>query len=128
MKKIICRCPHCGNVVEFMSEKHAEISCCGSPMLVLKANTSDGAAEKHVPAVSLDGKSVTVTVGEVPHPMTTEHHIAWIMVVQGAKTQYKLLSPDGEPKACFKICPNCGDIEVYEYCNLHGLWKTEIKL
>lgn len=34
----------------------------------LKANTSDGAAEKHVPVVSVDGNRVEVSVGSVSHP------------------------------------------------------------
>lgn len=47
-------------------------------MTELKANTSDGAGEKHVPVVQVEGSKVTVKVGEVTHPMLEEHHIAWI--------------------------------------------------
>ncbi len=46
----------------------------------LKANTSDGAAEKHVPVVSVDGNRVEVSVGSVSHPMLEEHYITGIYI------------------------------------------------
>ena len=38
------------------------------------------------------------------------------------------LTSDDEPVAKFNIAGKSGKATVYEYCNLHGLWKTEIEL
>ena len=54
----------------------------------LKANTSDGAAEKHVPVVSVDGNRVEVSVGSVSHPMLEEHYITGIYIETKAGGQF----------------------------------------
>ena len=93
-------------------------------MQELKAGVTDAALEKHVPKVEVEGEIMHVTVGEVPHPMLKEHFIQWIAVEQGDRVQFTRLHPGSEPKAAFTITPG-EDYAVYEYCNLHGLWKTE---
>jgi len=118
------KCNECGNIVGLVEDGNKEILCCGQPMVELKANTTDAAQEKHVPAVVREGNTITVTVGSVPHPMTEEHHISWILVAQENKTQRVKLNPTGEPTATFTI--EDGDATVYEYCNLHGLWAVDI--
>ncbi len=118
------KCAHCGNVVEMLKDQGTKIMCCGQIMSPLIANTVDAAAEKHIPAVSRNENVLTVTVGSVPHPMTDEHHIAFIVVAQGDKTLRAALSPTGSPTAVFLI--DDGPATVYEYCNLHGLWAAEI--
>jgi superoxide reductase len=45
----IYKCDLCGNIVMKLQDKSEELVCCGKPMILLKANTSDGAKEKHVP-------------------------------------------------------------------------------
>ncbi|MBQ8166318.1 MAG: desulfoferrodoxin, partial [Lachnospiraceae bacterium] len=90
----------------------------------LKAGTTDGAAEKHVPIYEVNGNVVTVKVGSVEHPMTPEHYIQWIDIQTTGGIQRVNLTPSDNPEATFTI--NEGDevIAVYEYCNLHGLWKA----
>ena len=56
-------CNHCGNIVHFVKNKGVPVVCCGEKMSELIPGTSDGAAEKHVPEVKVDGNKVTVTVG-----------------------------------------------------------------
>ena len=121
----IYRCELCGNVVLKMYDGGDPLSCCGQPMKELVANSKDAALEKHVPAVTRDGSTLSVQVGDVLHPMTPEHYIAWILVEQGDKTQFVSLTPDDEPKAIFTVDPKQPAV-VYEYCNLHGLWKKEV--
>ena len=70
-------CKHCKNIITMVEDKGVPVVCCGEKMTELKANTSDGAGEKHVPVVQVEGSKVTVKVGEVTHPMLEEHHIAW---------------------------------------------------
>jgi len=122
MEKVFYKCKICGNIVGLIEDGGVKPSCCGKEMEQLKANTTDAALEKHVPAISLDGDVLSVQVGDVLHPMTKEHYIQWIMVTQGNKTQRVELTPEDEPKAVFNIKPGEGFV-VYEYCNLHGLWE-----
>ncbi len=124
MQKIFFRCKHCGNLVGLIHEGNVPMICCGEPMEKLVPNTVDAAQEKHVPVCTLSGRELDVQVGSVPHPMTEEHFIAWIMCTQGNKTQRVELTPSDEPKAHFTIDSD-KPFAVYEYCNLHGLWETK---
>ena len=119
-------CPVCGNVVEKIVDKGVPVVCCGKPMVELTANTTDGALEKHVP-VSIDGDKLHVKVGEVSHPMTDEHLITTIIAVFNSQVLRVDLTSADQPEAVFAIGDYKGTIEVYEYCNLHGLWKATIE-
>ncbi|GHU62176.1 rubredoxin oxidoreductase [Clostridia bacterium] len=119
------RCPSCGNIIEVTVNGGGPLNCCGSPMEELTANTTDAAQEKHVPSVKREGNRLTVVIGEVPHPMTEEHHISWIAVAQGSRTSRVDLPHTKEAKAVFTIEED-GPITVYEYCNLHGLWAIDL--
>ncbi len=127
MKKTFLKCNTCGNVMEVLNDSGAAVVCCGKEMAVLEPNKTDGALEKHVPSVSIDGEYLDVQVGETVHPMTVDHYIQWIMVSQGNRTQRVDLTPEDEPRARFVIDPDTRPINVYEYCNLHGLWVKEEK-
>lgn len=118
------RCSICGNLVGIIENGGGELVCCGQPMDLLKANTSDGATEKHVPVLTKDGSKLQVDVGSVPHPMLDAHYIQWICLVQGNRTQRVALNPGDAPQAVFSI--EEGPLSVYEYCNLHGLWVAEL--
>ena len=120
-------CPVCGNVVEKIVYKGVPVVCCGKPMVELTANTTDGALEKHVPVLSIDGDKLHVKVGEVSHPMTDEHLITTIIAVLNSQVLRVDLTSADQPEAVFAIGDYKGTIEVYEYCNLHGLWKATIE-
>lgn len=120
-------CPICGNVVEKIVDKGVPVVCCGKPMVELTANTTDGALEKHVPVLSIDGDKLHVKVGEVSHPMTDEHFITTIIAVFNNQVLRVDLTSADQPEAVFAIGDYKGTIEVYEYCNLHGLWKATIE-
>lgn len=121
----IYRCEECGNIVELIEDGGGELVCCGAPMVLLNANTTDAATEKHVPVCKREGNNLRVEVGSVPHPMTEKHYIQWIMVVQKGRIQRVELSPDQDPAADFIV--DVGPAVVYEYCNLHGLWKADVE-
>ncbi|MCL2410625.1 MAG: desulfoferrodoxin [Treponema sp.] len=116
-------CSHCKNIISFLHDAGPSVTCCGEEMQALTPNTTDGAKEKHIPLAVREGNKLTVTVGSVPHPMTEEHHIAWIVVVDGNMTQRFALEKTQEPTAEFVVSNN--PVTVYEYCNLHGLWAAE---
>lgn len=117
------RCDHCGNIVGMIADSGVSIHCCGEPMRVLEPNTTDAAQEKHVPVISRGACEIIVDVGSAAHPMTKEHHIAWIAIAQGDCTQRVTLTPEGKPSASF--CAGSEPVTVYAYCNLHGLWSAE---
>lgn len=119
------RCSICGNIVELIIDGGGELVCCGQPMVLLVANTSDGALEKHVPVGTRDGNKLHVVVGSVAHPMTEAHYIQWICVAQENRTQRVALTPGQAPEADFTVVE--GPLTIYEYCNLHGLWKTDLE-
>jgi len=119
-------CEHCGNKVTFVENKGVPVSCCGQNMTELVANTTDAAVEKHVPEVAVEGNKVTAVVGSVEHPMITEHFIQFIALETEKGSQIKYLKPEEKPVAEFLVAEGDKAVAVYEYCNLHGLWKKEL--
>ena len=118
------RCPHCGNIVVKVKDSGVPVVCCGAPMQELVPNTGDGAGEKHVPVYKREGNEVVVRVGSVDHPMLEAHYIEWVMLQTKAGNQRKLLKPGEAPEARFLIAEDDEVLAVYEYCNLHGLYKA----
>lgn len=118
------KCETCGNVVVKLVDSKVPLVCCGSKMQELVPNTVDASNEKHVPQVTmLENNMIKVEVGSVAHPMTEEHHIAFIYIETdkgGIKVDLK-----DKPEAVVAL-GDAKPLVVYEYCNLHGLWKTEL--
>ena len=125
-KPIFYKSKHCENLAVLLQGGEKEMSCCGEPMTELRAGETDGAHEKHVPALELeDGKRLHVRVGEVAHPMLPEHYIQFIAIARPDGTvEFKHLAPGEAPEATFCLHGQASAI-VYEFCNLHGLWKAE---
>ena len=102
------RCKHCGNIVGVIHDAGVPIFCCGQPMEELTSNTVEASGEKHV-----------------EHPMVPEHFIMWVYVKTENGGHRIQLKPGDAPRAVFHL----GDekpVAVYAYCNLHGLWMTEL--
>ena len=87
-------------------------------------NTEDGAHEKHIPVVNVENNIVTVRVGEIDHPMVEAHYIMWIAIETNMGNQRKVLKPGQAPLAKFALLEGEEVLAVYEYCNLHGLYKA----
>ncbi len=118
------KCPVCGNIVVVQHAGAGTLACCGQSMEVLTANTEDAATEKHVPQVTRTEKGIVVRVGELDHPMDDDHYIEWITLVTENKVKTVYLSPGDAPTALFSITAE--KVTVYAYCNLHGLWKSDV--
>lgn len=123
MKKFL-RCNHCGNLVGVINDAGVSMKCCGEDLKELVPNTTDAANEKHVPVVEINGDILTATVGSVEHPMEEKHFIQWIFVETENGGQKATLKPGEKPTATFNLNGE-KPVAVYEYCNLHGLWKKE---
>ena len=108
-------CEHCGNMAGLIHDAGVPMMCCGQPMKHLVANTTDAATEKHVPAVTIEGNTLKVHVGEVTHPMLEEHFIEWITLNTNQRIYRKQLKPGQEPAADFSLCDGEHVEEVYAY-------------
>ncbi len=119
-------CETCKNIITKIVDSKVPVVCCGKPMKELVPGAVDGALEKHVPAVTIEGNTVKVQIGEVIHPMLPEHYIQFIALETKGGVQIKNLKAGDEPKAEFVLADGDEAVAVYEYCNLHGLWVKEI--
>lgn len=118
----VYKCEICGNVVEVLTAGAGELVCCGQPMNLLKANTTDAATEKHVPVIEKTDDGYKVKVGSVPHPMEEVHYIEWIELLADGKAYRQFLNPGDAPEAVFNIA--AAEVSAREHCNKHGLWKA----
>ena len=118
-------CPHCGNIVEMVHDSGVKPFCCGQKMEELVPNTVEASGEKHIPAVSVGDGIVNVNVGSVDHPMVDVHWIEWIQLNTDKGRYRKVLKPGEAPKVSF-LLKDEKPLAVYAFCNLHGLWKTEL--
>lgn len=119
--------------------------------------SADWKTEKHSPVIEIVGKAVkgqpiTVTAGvgkEIAHPNTTEHHIAWIQLFflpDGEKFAVELAKAGFDAHGASAQGPNTstiytdpsvtvkfkteksGTLLASSYCNIHGLWQSELPL
>ena len=121
------KCPHCGNVVVKLLDKNVPLFCCGVNMEELNANTTDASTEKHVPVVNKNGEFLEVKIGSVLHPMEDVHYINFVAVLMNdGNFVVHSFKPSDTPTLKIYL-ENKKPIAVYEYCNLQGLWKSEIK-
>jgi len=123
------KCAHCGKIVALVNEEKMGIPtiCCGEPMSLMIPNSQDGAVEKHVPVVKVEGRVATVTVGEVLHPMMENHFIQWIFLKTNKGNRRVELKPGDVPEAKFALADDEVVLEAVEYCNLHGLYSAKVK-
>ena len=125
MKQKFYICRHCGNLVGMVHDSGVPIVCCGEKMQPLVPNTVEASGEKHLPAVTMEDGVLHVRVGSVEHPMLPEHYIQWIYVMTENGGQRRALKPGDEPEASFSLDDDKA-VAVYAYCNLHGLWMTQL--
>lgn len=118
--------------------------------------SADFKNEKHVPVIECPNGlkkgefcDVVVSVGkEIPHPNTTEHFINWIalyfkpaegniynlgraeFLAHGESTKGPNQGPAyTNPVACFKVkLDEPGKLIAESYCNIHGLWESEVDI
>lgn len=119
-------CEHCKNLVGLINDAGVPLMCCGEKMKHLEPGTVDASVEKHTPVVTVNDNIVEVTVGSVAHPMADEHNISWVYLQTSRGGHRKCLAPGEEPTVRFALCDET-PVAAYAYCNLHGLWKTDIQ-
>jgi len=118
-------CKHCGNLIGIIDNKGVPMVCCGEKMTELVPNTVEASVEKHLPVAKVSGNNVEIEIGSTLHPMEEAHHISFVYVETERGGQRKCLKVGEAPKVTFSFVDD-KPIAVYAYCNLHGLWKTDI--
>jgi len=125
MKTKFYVCAHCRNIAEMVYDTDIALYCCGDKMNELVPNTVEASGEKHIPEVKVGEGFVEVNVGSVDHPMVEVHWIEWVQLVTDKGMHRRFLNPGEAPKVKF-LLDGEKPLAVYAYCNLHGLWKTEL--
>ena len=117
-------CRHCGNIMTYQRKVALTVYCCDRAMQEMEPNTADASGEKHKPVLETNGRDVMVRVGELMHPMENEHHIQWIILETSRGYHKRHLQPGGDPAARFTLQNDEEIRSAYEFCNMHGLWKS----
>ena len=126
-------CEKCHNVMELVLDGNGrKITCSSQDMKELEANTSEGALEKHIPDVTVEGDKVTVLVGNGEHPIEKDHSIMWVALetTEGLQKKYihqEYVSTSDKPRGIF-VTVDDERVAAYSYCNQHGLWRKDIKM
>ena len=116
----IYKCSESKNLFEVITPSNEAV--CGLERVV--ENTTEAATEKHIPVVEKIDGGYRVTVGSVEHPMMETHFIEWTeLITDNNEVLRKYLEPTDKPIAEFKT--DAKKVYAREYCNLHGLWKSE---
>lgn len=118
-------CEKCGNLVEKIEDSGVPMMCCGQKMTPIEAGTVEASREKHIPVATVEGNTVKVVIGSVEHPMAEEHSILWVELKTDKGSHRKNLEVGASPVVNFALVDE-KPLEVYAYCNLHGLWKSDI--
>lgn len=130
MKKTeVYKCKICGLTIEVLTSCGcaSPVICCGQPMNLMPEQTAEYKTEKHVPYPTQTENGTKVVVGESAlHPMVDTHYIEWIEIENGPYVNRKYLKPGEAPSAEFYVPLKKGMV-VREFCNVHGLWKFEVK-
>lgn len=118
-------CEKCGNLVGMINASGVPMVCCGQKMTPLEAGVVEASHEKHIPVAEVSGNIVKVSVGSVEHPMAEEHSILWVYLETDKGGHRKSLEVGKPPVVSFAL-EDEKPLAVYAYCNLHGLWKSDI--
>ena len=121
------RCEDCGHMLVSIAPEAEPIATCGPRLKEITAGEHDGAVEKHLPVTEAEEGFVKVKVGDVPHPMTHDHHIEWILLETDRGYHLRRLEPEDDPSHAFPLAKGERAVMAYEYCNLHGLWRNKVE-
>lgn len=126
------KCPVCGSPKTAFEEKDA----IKTPK---DANNLTELEKKHIPVIKViktcglipEGCiDAHVRIGEIQHPMQTEHSIQHIdfYIDKGFIARVHLTPDKLNPAAALHLKANKGALAAVELCNLHGAWIKEADL
>jgi len=90
--------------------------------------------KKHAPLIDVPDKikagvpfTVTITIGEIVHPMVNGHYIQYVELYAGNEPEGRAEFRPGlnQPVVTFHLTlDKAVTLVAREYCNLHGLWES----
>ena len=128
----IYKCKICGNVVQTLIPGEGELVCCGEEMVLLEPQfEEDELGEKHVPEIFTAHEGCETGVcSEVKyvsvrkHPMTEDHYIQFIEVINSDESEVRLKFFKPNETAEYKIKDFDDKFNALELCNIHELWRS----
>ena len=120
----IYKCEICGNVIEIIGEGQGQLVCCGENMKLLESMTEETMEEKHKPVFEIKEDNIKIKIGEIPHPMTKEHHIDFIEAISLDEKYLYRKYLNADEAAGFQFYCKTNKMKARELCNVHGLWET----
>ena len=126
-------CPVCGSAIENFEKDEKAIKAPADPASLTETE------KKHMPVMSINEcgidhvhecTSVHIKVGELEHVMESEHLIEFIDFYMNKKYFSRLAFTPRKihPEASLHITDTSGTLSAIAYCNVHGSWRTKIKL
>ena len=109
-------CPHCGALLTGVGE--ASLTCCGMKLAPLEVHK---ASEDEQLEVSIIEQEYFVSSS---HPMTREHHIAFVAIVTGDTLVLRRMYPEWDLATRLPMLP-LGTL--YWYCTEHGLFSQLLR-
>jgi superoxide reductase len=127
------KCPVCGAPKEAFQEKENALN------VAKDKNNLTEAEKKHVPVIKVvemcglitgSCKDINVKIGEVEHPMLSNHYIVHIdFYIDKEFISRVILTPEKlNPAAAIHIKPRQGTVTVVALCSVHGAWINEAAL
>jgi transcriptional regulator with XRE-family HTH domain len=112
-------CPNCQNVINNTGD--ADISCCGRKLTPLVSKPAD---ERHAANVEDLESEYYITFN---HVMSKTHYISFVAYVTSDRVLLVKLYPEQSaavwlPKMSGGTLHHRNNVNLYYYCNQHGLW------
>ena len=126
-------CPVCESAIENFEKDEQAIKASADPENLTETE------KKHMPVLSINEcgldhdnecTAVLIKVGELEHVMESEHLIEFIDLYINKKyfSRLAFTAKKIHPVASLHLATNSGTLSVIAYCNVHGSWRTKIKL
>ena len=105
-------CPICGNVL--FAAQSASIACCGRTLEALEPRKAP--PEEQLRVQSIEDEWLITS----PHPMTKEHHIAFVAMATGERVQLVRQYPEWDLQLRLSR-QGFAHGKLFWYCTQHGL-------
>lgn len=108
-------CPDCGNLIAATAD--VAVSCCGKKLCALQPKKAEAAERLSVQVV--DGEYFVSSA----HPMTREHHIAFVALLTGDCLLVRRQYPEWDLQARLPMLPRA---RLLWLCTQHGLFEQQL--
>jgi superoxide reductase len=126
-------CPVCGAAIENFEKDEEAIKTAADTENLTETE------KKHIPVINVNEcgldhdnecTAINIKVGELEHVMESEHLIEFIDFYMNKKyfSRLAFTAKKIHPEASLHLTDTTGTLSAIAYCNVHGSWRTKIKL